>query len=106
MVLVLFRVPSCAAIGSLEDLLVGFLPVGPPRHFEPGYPLIMDVSLACPALWQQAVHLFGGPEKATRWLRTPLSELNDQTPEEVLSTGAGTDTVEAILDRIEYGVFS
>ena len=66
----------------------------------------MDVSLASPALWNRVLQIFGSAEKASRWLRTPLAELKDKTPEEVLSAGLGVDPVEAILDRIEYGVFS
>lgn len=40
-----------------------------------------------------------------RWLATPLSELGDRTPEEVLRDDPNTDAVSAILDRIDYGVF-
>ena len=70
------------------------------------YDELMDVSVACPALWSRVLQIFGSAEKASRWLRTPLSELNDRTPEDVLVAGLGLDAVEAILDRIEYGVFS
>jgi len=65
----------------------------------------MDVSIARPALWSRAVLIFGGEQKAARWLRTRLSELNDRTPEESLDTDANTEAVDAILDRIEFGVF-
>jgi putative toxin-antitoxin system antitoxin component (TIGR02293 family) len=65
----------------------------------------MDVSLARPALWSRAVQIFGSEQKAARWLRTRLSELNDRTPEEALGADASTEAVDAILDRIEYGVF-
>jgi uncharacterized protein (DUF2384 family) len=39
-------------------------------------------------------------------MATRLSELNDRTPEEVLAEDRAGDAVEAVLDRIEYGVFS
>jgi len=66
----------------------------------------MDVSATCPAVWNRAVLIFGGEEKAVRWLHTRLSELGDHTPEEALEEDPNTDAVDAILDRIEYGVFS
>jgi len=65
----------------------------------------MDVSLTCPGIWSRAVTIFGSEEKATRWLGTKLSELNDRSPEETLRADPTTEAVDAILDRIEYGVF-
>jgi len=50
--------------------------------------------------------LFGDEQKTLRWLATPLSELNDQTPDEVLQRDPNSDAVLAVLDRIDYGVFS
>jgi putative toxin-antitoxin system antitoxin component (TIGR02293 family) len=66
----------------------------------------MDVATAAPAVWSHAVRIFGSEQKASRWMETRLSELNDRTPEEVLADNPGSEAVEAILDRIEYGVFS
>ena len=66
----------------------------------------MDVSVACPPLWARTLQIFGSPDKALRWLHTSLSELNNETPEEALALASGVDRVDAILDRIEYGVFS
>ena len=65
----------------------------------------MDVSVVNPAVWEQALRVFGDEQKALRWLATPLSELNDRTPEEVLQDDPNADAVAAILDRIDYGVF-
>ena len=56
------------------------------------------------AVWDHAVRVFGTPERAQRWLRTRLPELQDRTPDEVLADYPLA--VEAILDRIEDGVFS
>ena len=75
------------------------------RFLQKLYDKAMDVSIARPALWNRAVMIFGSEQKAARWLRTRLSELNDRTPEETLDADANTDAVDAILDRIEYGVF-
>lgn len=66
----------------------------------------MDVQLQSRGLWDRVVRLFGGEEKAYRWLHTRLSELGNQTPEEVLDRDPKSEAVDAILDRIEYGVFN
>ena len=58
------------------------------------------------ALWTRAVETFGSEVKADGWFNTRLSELADRTPKEVLEEDAHTDAVAAVLDRIEYGVFS
>ena len=66
----------------------------------------MDVQLTHEALWTRALKIFGSETKTDRWFHTRLSELADRTPEEVLEANSDTDPVEAVLDRIEYGVFS
>jgi putative toxin-antitoxin system antitoxin component (TIGR02293 family) len=64
----------------------------------------MSVATISPTVWQHALDLFGSEQKAARWMATRLSELQERTPEEVINETP--DAVEAILDRIEYGVFS
>jgi putative toxin-antitoxin system antitoxin component (TIGR02293 family) len=59
-----------------------------------------------PEVWSHALRIFGSEQKANRWMRTRLSELNDRTPEEVLTEDPANEAVETVLDRIEYGVFS
>ena len=66
----------------------------------------MDVSVTSPAVWEQALVLFGDESKATRWLTTRLSELGNRTPGEVLQESPNSEAVLAILDRIDYGVFA
>ena len=68
----------------------------------------MDVRLRCETLWTRAVEIFGSEIKADSWFHTKLAELGERTPEEVLEEDAGANTgaVEAVLVRIEYGVFS
>ena len=66
----------------------------------------MDVRLRREALWTRALEIFGSEAKADSWFHTRLSELADSTPEEVLEKNANTDLLDAILDRIEYGVFN
>jgi len=70
------------------------------------YDQVVDVSTNSPAIWTRALDLFGDEHKVIRWLGTPLSELNNCTPEEVLQATPDSDAVVAILDRMEYGVFS
>ena len=66
----------------------------------------MEISVRSPGVWKRALRLFGAEEKAIRWLRTSLSELHDRTPEDVLNDDPESEAVDALLDRIEYGVFS
>ena len=54
-------------------------------------------------VWDHAVLVFGTPEKAMRWLDTRLPELDGRTPNEIMNDDP--DAVEALLDRIEDGVF-
>lgn len=62
----------------------------------------MEITTA--AVWEHAVRVFGNQPKAQRWLHTRLPELQDRTPDEVLNEDPLA--VEAILGRIEDGVFS
>jgi putative toxin-antitoxin system antitoxin component (TIGR02293 family) len=58
-----------------------------------------------PAVWRHAIDTFGAEEKALRWMRQPLAELDGRTPEDVLLEDGRNDEVEAILARIDYGVY-
>lgn len=58
-----------------------------------------------PEIWRHAVDTFGTEKRALRWMRQPLAELGDRMPESVLLEGGQGDAVEAILARIDYGVF-
>ena len=48
----------------------------------------------------------GDRAKASRWLQTPNTALDGNTPFELLDTDAGVKSVESILGRIAYGVYS
>lgn len=54
----------------------------------------------------QAEEVLGSPEKAGIWLLRPNRALGQAVPFEMLDTDEGTRQVEAVLGRIEYGVFS
>lgn len=58
-----------------------------------------------PQIWRHAVDTFGSEERAARWMRQPLSELGEQTPEQELLEDHQSELVEAILTRIDYGVY-
>ncbi len=54
----------------------------------------------------QATGVFGTREQAEQWLKTPAIALNRKTPIELMSTVAGTELVEQLLGRLEYGVYT
>jgi putative toxin-antitoxin system antitoxin component (TIGR02293 family) len=54
----------------------------------------------------QAQDVFESADTATSWLKRPNRGLNGHAPVELLDTDAGTEQVVALLDRIEYGVYS
>jgi putative toxin-antitoxin system antitoxin component (TIGR02293 family) len=54
----------------------------------------------------QATDVLGSQTKAVRWLEAPNRALGGATPMSLLDTDIGTQAAEAVLTRIEYGVFS
>lgn len=48
----------------------------------------------------------GDRAKASSWLQTPNRALQGNTPFELLDTDAGVQSVETILGRIAYGIYS
>lgn len=53
-----------------------------------------------------AKETLGSMEKAGRWLQMPNRALEDEAPFDLLDTDAGVQSVETILGRIAYGVYS
>jgi putative toxin-antitoxin system antitoxin component (TIGR02293 family) len=49
---------------------------------------------------------FGSKEKATQWLQSPNRALGGDVPLELLDTDAGAHSVQTVLLRIDYGVYS
>lgn len=68
-------------------------------------PAVVDRLERFKRIFKQAVDLFEDEEEAWRWLNTPKSALENQTPLSVLATDAGAKQVEEILYRAEYGMF-
>jgi putative toxin-antitoxin system antitoxin component (TIGR02293 family) len=58
------------------------------------------------AILAQATSVFGSRDAAERWLDQPAMALNHRRPIELLATPAGVDMVEALLSRLEYGVYT
>ena len=54
----------------------------------------------------QATDVLGTREKALRWLEAPNRALEEAVPISLLDTDIGTQAVESVLARIEYGVFT
>jgi putative toxin-antitoxin system antitoxin component (TIGR02293 family) len=53
-----------------------------------------------------ATGTLGTSEKASRWLQAPNMALDDQHPLDLLDTDLRARSVETILMRIEYGLYS
>ena len=53
-----------------------------------------------------AQETLGTPAKAHAWLRRPNRELGGAEPLDLLVTDQGARTVEAVLDRLAYGVYA
>jgi putative toxin-antitoxin system antitoxin component (TIGR02293 family) len=54
----------------------------------------------------QATEVLGTREKAMHWLALPNRALGGAPPQSLLDTDIGTQAAEAVLTRIESGVFS
>lgn len=54
----------------------------------------------------QAQETLGDKEKASRWLQTPNRALEGDKPIDRLDTDIGVRSVEQVLGRIEYGLYS
>lgn len=89
------------------------LAVVPKRTFErrvsAGQPLKIAEADAIARLVRVRDHAretFGRDELAETWLSEPNPELGDRIPIEMARTDLGAREVEAVLGRIEHGVFS
>jgi putative toxin-antitoxin system antitoxin component (TIGR02293 family) len=56
-------------------------------------------------LFERAVEVLGSEQHAQKWFQSPVKGLGGKTPLEFADTEPGTQAVEAMLDRIEDGVF-
>ena len=65
-----------------------------------------DVVIRTARILAKAIDTLGDREKAAHWLTAPNRALGGEIPISLLDTSAGEHEVEALLDRIEYGVYS
>lgn len=54
----------------------------------------------------RTLEVFENDETARKWLKRPNRALGGAVPLEMLDTDAGTEQVDELLTRIEYGVYS
>jgi len=57
-------------------------------------------------LFHRATEVLGNPEKARAWLNAPAIAFDSELPLDFADTEIGAREVEALLGRIEHGVFS
>ena len=57
-------------------------------------------------IFNRALEVMGTEDAARRWIHTPIKPLGSKTPFEYADTEVGAREVEAVLGRIEHGVFS
>lgn len=83
--------------------------ISPPTFFrrrrQKRFPLAeSDHIMRFARLWSLALEVFEDEEGARSWLKTPALGLRGRTPLEVAKSEAGAREVEALLQRIDYGV--
>jgi uncharacterized protein (DUF2384 family) len=65
-----------------------------------------DVVVRTASALAKAIDTLGDREKAVHWLTSSNRALGGEVPIALLDTSAGAHEVEAVLDRVEYGVYS
>jgi putative toxin-antitoxin system antitoxin component (TIGR02293 family) len=97
-------------LGLSEQAAAGFLHI-PPRTLARRKggrlePQESERLMRLVRLVAQATDVLGTTKKAMDWLDSPNGALQGVTPLSLLDTDIGTQAAEAVLARIEYGVFS
>jgi len=95
--------PLGALIGSLHHRAGQAKANASPARLTPQQ---SDVVIRTARTLGKAIDVLGDREKAAHWLTTPNRALGGEIPITLLDTSAGTHEVEAVLDRVEYGVYS
>lgn len=73
---------------------------------SPLTPAESDRTVRMARMYANAVEMIGDEKKAIEWLRTPNRALGGERPLDQLDTDMGARTVEDVLGRIAYGVYS
>jgi hypothetical protein len=69
-------------------------------------PIESDNIVRIARILAKAIDVLEDQAKAVHWLNTPNRALGGEIPINLLDTSSGEHEVEALLDRIEYGVYS
>lgn len=69
-------------------------------------PLESDILNRVARVMAYAITVFGDVEKAKVWIKRPNRELGGEIPLNLLSTDIGSQQVEDVLHRINYGIYS
>lgn len=69
-------------------------------------PVQSDVAVRTANALAKAIEVLGDKKKAVHWLKSSNRALGGEAPIRLLDTSAGAQGVGALLDRIEYGVYS
>jgi putative toxin-antitoxin system antitoxin component (TIGR02293 family) len=97
--------PAMGPLGAL----IGFLPHALSRNASPAARLTpeqSDIVIRTASTLAKAIDTLGDRDRAAHWLTAPNRALGGEIPITLLDTSAGAHEVEALLDRIEYGVYS
>jgi putative toxin-antitoxin system antitoxin component (TIGR02293 family) len=54
----------------------------------------------------RATELFGSRQEAKRWMERPAMALECRRPIDLMTTPAGVEIVEHLLQRLQYGVYT
>jgi putative toxin-antitoxin system antitoxin component (TIGR02293 family) len=73
---------------------------------EPLSPVESDRLIRFLRIAAHAEEVFESREKAIAWLKADNRALGGQAPMDLLDTDAGTEQVDEVLTRIDYGVYS
>jgi putative toxin-antitoxin system antitoxin component (TIGR02293 family) len=76
------------------------------KEHKPLNPAWSDRLYRLARIGARALEVFESPVTARNWLKRPNRALGGAAPIEVLDTDAGTEQVDELLTRIEYGVYS
>jgi putative toxin-antitoxin system antitoxin component (TIGR02293 family) len=91
----------CKVVGISERTLSRRLANGSKLSAEES-----DRTMRVAPVFAKATDTFGTMEKASRWLLSPNRALEGDVPLELLDKDAGAQSVQTILLRIDYGVYS
>lgn len=102
------RVANMASLSDVEMARILNMSVRNLHRLKPDEKLARDVSerlLLLTNLLQHGLDVFDGDSTTlTDWLRTPIRELNSQSPLYLLDTSTGFGLVDDVLGRIEHGI--